>query len=339
MPRTMPTRKTKTATASKAPAQQQTTVSLETDSFFPFARYTSLVGVHTSLLAFSALLLPTTPTSLLLKGVSIIPSSGRDAATQPRRDVVQVLTENPVRTVAWICAGVLILQGWWASWVKTWSLDMRSTAKTAATLNNAEATKQKLERKGGSYEQIVVRILEAIPQSVRNDRTLLQVFGKAAAMTVMASMLFHVVAVLFGAPISSHPLHTYMMSLLLAILTVLPPAYTLGVPSLGSDSPSLVSRLTWIRLFAELSPRNPVERALVYPAIGAMIGCWAGAIPIGLDWERPWQAWPLTPAFGAVGGCIAGSLIALVVSAILAFAQVDRQAQQAQAQAGIAKKS
>lgn len=36
-------------------------------------------------------------------------------------------------------------------------------------------------------------------------------------------------------------------------------------------------------------PRTPVERALVYPAIGAMMGCWAGAIPIGLDWERPWQ--------------------------------------------------
>ena len=38
-----------------------------------------------------------------------------------------------------------------------------------------------------------------------------------------------------------------------------------------------------------LSPRTPVERALVYPAVGAVMGSWAGAIPIGLDWERPWQ--------------------------------------------------
>ena len=100
------------------------------------------------------------------------------------------------------------------------------------------------------------------------------------------------------------------MSLLLSLLTVLPPAYTLGPPAFGSDSPSLVSRLTWVRLFAELSyvvsvspyplswltpacprsPRTPVERALVYPAIGAVTGSWLGAIPIGLDWERPWQA-------------------------------------------------
>ncbi|KAI0657578.1 GPI biosynthesis protein family Pig-F-domain-containing protein [Cubamyces menziesii] len=316
----MPTRKAKASAASKVSAQGQSAVSFEPDTFFPFARYTSLVGVHTSLLAFTALLLPTTPTSLLLKGTSFIPDSERNAANQPRRDVMQVLTENPVRTVAWICAGALILQGWWASWVRTWSLDLRSTAKVTASPNNAEATKQKLERKGVDYGQITA-------------------FGKSVAMTVIASMLFHVVTVMFGAPISSHPLHTYLMSLLLAILTVLPPAYTLGVPSLGSDSSSLVSRLTWIRLFAELSPRNPVERALVYPAIGTMMGCWAGAIPIGLDWERPWQAWPLTPAFGAVGGCIAGSLIALVVSATLAFAQVDRQAQQAHAQAGKVKKS
>lgn len=105
------------------------------------------------------------------------------------------------------------------------------------------------------------------------------------------------------------------MSLLLAILTVFPPAYALGLPSWKSDSPSLVSWFTWVRLFAELSyvpappappynglpsarrPRTPVERALVYPAVGAVIGCWAGAIPIGLDWERPWQVRACGPAF------------------------------------------
>nr|VWO98584.1 BZIP domain-containing protein [Ganoderma boninense] len=115
------------------------------------------------------------------------------------------------------------------------------------------------------------------------------------------------------------------MSLLLAILTVLPPAFALGPPSFGSDSPSLVSRLTWVRLFAELSPRTPVERALVYPAVGTVTGAWLGVIPIGLDWERPWQTWPLTPSFGAVAGFIVGSLLALVVGAALELAQADHQ--------------
>lgn len=49
------------------------------------------------------------------------------------------------------------------------------------------------------------------------------------------------------------PLRTYLLNLLLSLLAVFPAAYTLGVPSLRSDTAALVRRLTWIRLFAELS--------------------------------------------------------------------------------------
>jgi len=35
--------------------------------------------------------------------------------------------------------------------------------------------------------------------------------------------------------------------------------------------------------------RTPIERAMVYPAVGAVLGSWLGAIPIALDWDRPWQ--------------------------------------------------
>lgn len=51
----------------------------------------------------------------------------------------------------------------------------------------------------------------------------------------------------------SHCLHTYLLGLLVSLLTVFTPAYTLGAPSLKSDVIAYVTRLTWIRLFAELS--------------------------------------------------------------------------------------
>ena len=51
----------------------------------------------------------------------------------------------------------------------------------------------------------------------------------------------------------SHLLHTFALGFLIALLTVFPASYVHGVPSLGPDSESLVKRLTWIRLFAELS--------------------------------------------------------------------------------------
>jgi phosphatidylinositol glycan class F len=79
---------------------------------------------------------------------------------------------------------------------------------------------------------------------------------------------------------------------------------------------------------------TPIERAMVYPAIGTVVGCWLGVIPIALDWDRPWQvriltsydverrlitqisqAWPLTPAFGSILGYIIASMCALTMSA------------------------
>lgn len=145
----MPARKTKgqpqTQVINSAPASKQP------DSFFPFARYTSIVGVHTSLLAFSTLLLPTTPTSLLSQGLSALHDRDR-----PRQEVIEVLTENPVRTVAWICAGTLLLQGWWATWMKTWLLES-TTGQGKKPRGSAEVTEEKLKRKDLGNERVVVR--------------------------------------------------------------------------------------------------------------------------------------------------------------------------------------
>jgi GPI ethanolamine phosphate transferase 2/3 subunit F len=63
-------------------------------------------------------------------------------------------------------------------------------------------------------------------------------------------------------------------------------------------------------------PKTPIERALVYPVVGTAMGCWTGAIPIALDWDRPWQAWPLTPALGALVGYVLGALGAVAMSSV-----------------------
>jgi len=139
--------------------------------------------------------------------------------------------------------------------------------------------------------------------------------------------MIHVILVLFGAPISSLVLKTYLLALLISIATVHTPALVLGIPSLDNNSISVVKRRIWIRLFAELSTRNFVERAIVFPVLGTVIGCWIGVIPIALDWDRPWQAWPLTPAFGAIGGLILSSISALTVNTMVHVAQERTQSQ------------
>ncbi|KIP03290.1 hypothetical protein PHLGIDRAFT_246141 [Phlebiopsis gigantea 11061_1 CR5-6] len=83
--------------------------------FFPFARYTSIVGVHTSLLAFTALILPRSAFADL--------SSPSAARHKPRQDAIITMTESPARTVAWMCFGCLVLQLWWAGWIREWKLE------------------------------------------------------------------------------------------------------------------------------------------------------------------------------------------------------------------------
>ncbi|CAL1709744.1 unnamed protein product [Somion occarium] len=259
-------------------------------AFFPFARYTSVVGVHTSLIAFTALFLPRTSLSSLFR------SSAANGQLGKPDDVLLTLTENPLRTLAWICAGSCVLQVWWASWLRNWALDARAGVTEGAD-DTTRRTEQKLLREEWNSGRFAA-------------------FRMACLAAVVTSVVFSIVIILYGAPLNSHLLRTYLLGLLVALLSVFSAAYTLGVPSLGSDTESLVRRLTWIRLFAELSPRTPVERAILYPAIGTVLGCWVGAIPIGLDWERPWQAWPLTPAYGAVSGYIVGSLWALAINGV-----------------------
>lgn len=86
----------------------------------PFAKYTSIAGVHSSLLLFTALFLPQTSISAILDGQNF-------SQIGKRRDVGRILTEDPPRTLAWICLGAFILQAWWAGWVRGWLFDSKIT--------------------------------------------------------------------------------------------------------------------------------------------------------------------------------------------------------------------
>ncbi|KAH8101705.1 GPI biosynthesis protein family Pig-F-domain-containing protein [Cristinia sonorae] len=304
----------KTASNESVPTAQpdQRTNNTHSQPFFPFARYTSIVGVHTSLLSFTALFLPRTSLSSLSQGLFLSLNNPSDDSS--RDSPPPTLTESPLRTVAWLCAGTFILQIWWAGWVRGWSLDTRDLSKGGAAL---ERTEQKLQRQTWNSGRFAA-------------------FKTACLLTAVASFFFAIVALLFGAPVFSHFLQTYLLGLLVALLTVFTPAYTLGAPSFKTDIVSLVTRLTWIRLFAEISPRSPVERAVVYPAVGAFLGCWSGAIPAGLDWEEPWQRWPLTTSYGALGGFVIGSLSAFGVSALENLANFDRQSRVSMSPSGSA---
>ncbi|THV05325.1 hypothetical protein K435DRAFT_816582 [Dendrothele bispora CBS 962.96] len=297
MPKSKPKPSKNTAKANPLPPLNPSTIAAESPShfgdplYFPYARYVGVVGVHSSLLLFSFLFLPRT-TMLFEATKPIIDPSLLTSRDRPQHPFLEDLTASPVLTVAWTCLGAMVLQAWWGGSVRDWWIGY--------------------SLRGSEEERRIERVK-------LNNTKLIQVV-RAWLFTLAASVPFHFIIVLLGAPIASHILQTYFLALLLSVLMFFAPAYTFGLPSGSSQNEHLLIRLTWIRLFAEFSIRTPIERAMVYSAVGAISGCWLGAIPIALDWDRPWQAWPLTPAFGAVLGYVLASMLALTVSIVKSLA-------------------
>jgi len=256
---------------------------------FPIS-YISVVGVHISLWTFAALCLPRTSFLFTFTTPEWDPVqlSSRD---HPQHPFFEALTLSPTHTLAWLTVGAAFLQSWWAGWLRQWWLEI--------VIQGSDS-----ERKIGR---------------ARYEHQKFQAFKHAWLATLTASVAAHVLIVLFGAPITSYVIKTYLLALLISIMTVYCPAFVIGDP-LHVTSPSTV-RQTWARLFVEFSADNTVERTMVYQAIGTIFGSWLGNIPIALDWDRPWQAWPLAPAFCAIGGYILSSLVVLTLNVSMPIIQ------------------
>ncbi|GAB1520329.1 Glycosylphosphatidylinositol (GPI) anchor assembly protein [Rhizoctonia solani] len=286
---------------------------------FPLSRYASLLGSQTLGLGFTLGMLPRTrvlqPELASLFGTQ---SDGvKTSQDHPQHPFLTPLTDSPARTLFWLCAGSLVLIGWGAGSLRIWHKasepDRSDSAESSSTSNNPP-------------EKVVLGTkVKRPPVPAR-----VLAFQEAAIAVAFTAPLAFTLLVLFGAPINSHLIPTTFLAILLSILTVWTPAYTFGVPSLTSQTLKAEERRQkWIGLFVEFSARSPVDRAILFPAVGAILGCWLGVSPMPLDWDRPWQAWPLTSAYMAVIGHLVGSGVSLAVSIaqfLLIEAQLEKSA-------------
>ncbi|KAL4108297.1 hypothetical protein PRIC1_000015 [Phytophthora ramorum] len=119
----------------------------------------------------------------------------------------------------------------------------------------------------------------------------------------LGSAVFHVTIVLFGAPVVDLWAQTLLLAVLISSYTTMPLAVQLGY-----------APRKWLDLILDLSVSNGQELYLVCSSIGAMLGAYVGALPIPLDWDRPWQQWPLTCVYGTLLGHAAGIFVSVVLS-------------------------
>lgn len=130
----------------------------------------------------------------------------------------------------------------------------------------------------------------------------LKAIGRGVVGLPAGALLNAFGAIVLGAPVRIEYLaKTIHWSLLMSLFTFVPAASVFGA-----------SWKDWQRLFALSKPVGGVDYMISLPAHGAVIGAWLGAWPMPLDWERPWQEWPICVTYGAIAGYMIGVLASLV---------------------------
>ncbi|XP_053918799.1 phosphatidylinositol-glycan biosynthesis class F protein isoform X2 [Cuculus canorus] len=124
-------------------------------------------------------------------------------------------------------------------------------------------------------------------------------FLKCCIYFFMSCVLFHVIIVLYGAPLIESVTETFLFAVLLSTFTTLQCLCMLG-PNLQA----------WIRVFSKNGAMSIWESSLQITTMCGILGAWFGAFPIPLDWDRPWQVWPVSCSLGATFGYMAGLIIA-----------------------------
>lgn len=129
--------------------------------------------------------------------------------------------------------------------------------------------------------------------------------SKVLVLLGLVTVGYFAIAILFGAELFSKYEETLMLSLMLVLLTALPPCLYLGpnfaLGAILGDEPS------------SLNPLSPIFQHVVRITL---LGVWLGAFVIPLDWDRPWQEWPVPCCVGALMGYVAAHASALIQVAL-----------------------
>ena len=119
--------------------------------------------------------------------------------------------------------------------------------------------------------------------------------------TALAMGPYLIAAIAFGLPVTDPPLLllTLFWAALVASLSAGPIVVDTGF---SSDD--------FRRLAIGFQPNNKREVLSLAGAMGTLGGVWLSCAAIPLDWDRPWQKWPIPAVFGAFFGYAAGVVIA-----------------------------
>lgn len=133
-----------------------------------------------------------------------------------------------------------------------------------------------------------------------SDNVILLVFTATVIATALGSVIF-LALILFGAPVSSHVKETFALAHHISLIVF---------------QPLLISyRLNYKKFLTVFRVDRIYSVIFSSPALSSssmtLLGTWLGVVPIPLDWDRPWQQWPITLLCGGYIGAFLGAAISL----------------------------
>ena len=174
------------------------------------------------------------------------------------------------------------------------------------------------------------------PPYVREHAGLVVATARAVSALTMGTAAWFVVVACFGVSATGKPRETAHLAALLASLTLVPGAVRHGAPlddaaakkwgvlvtaARGVDDDDETSSKAKKKTVVpapfprRLREFEPADLLWVLGGWGASLGAWCGAMVIPLDWDRPWQKWPIP----CVAGAVAGFGVGVVAAAACVF--------------------
>ncbi|XP_026755510.2 phosphatidylinositol-glycan biosynthesis class F protein [Galleria mellonella] len=133
---------------------------------------------------------------------------------------------------------------------------------------------------------------------------------KSFVFLLVALFCFFIGIMLFGAPILDCHEETLMLSSLMSLLAVFPLIAHSGVEA-------SMQLLFGIKNYG----RDTITEMLVNNSIMTVCGAWLGAVVIPLDWNTPWQQWPVPCYLGAISGYLLSNVFTVFKVILLSAAQ------------------
>lgn len=139
-----------------------------------------------------------------------------------------------------------------------------------------------------------------ISHKTKSENIKIRKIFKVAALLFLSVLIFYVIAVLFGAPFLSSQEETFVFSVLLTTLVVLPLVINVGLDT-----------AIYILLSANVFDKDLLNSIFSVSIRFTLFGAWLGAVVIPLDWDRLWQAWPIPCSLGALIGYVVSQFFVL----------------------------